>query len=360
MKLCEFLTIIQGHQITDEEIYLVDSSDIPIYTAKNNIKGYWNKSIVQKKDLPCLSYPTKANQGDVFLQDKSFDANNTAVLTVKDEFKSKVNLEWLLYKLRPLFLQFQTSKGGVSYLNKEIVNDIELFLPDIKIQLEEIDELRKLEYVKNKIDAIQSKITNLEKKHLVLEYESYQKKALSVNELFNVHGGDSGLTEEYLYSCLEQNNNENIFLTGSVNSLANKNSIGNLNLPKGNKKVNIHNTEGIHIIRKGKAGTITFLEKNSYVLNDDAYLLTKKKDIDVQIDLEWLYFTQKELFLNFSTSSDNGTWSKTGFLEHGKIDIPSFAEQKKVKTIFQKLMQRKKQMEIILVEINRTFSKDLI
>ena len=151
MKLSEFLTINQGHQITDEEIYLVDDSKFPIYTAKNTIKGYWNQSIIKQKDLPCLSYPTKANQGDIFLQDKLFDANNTAVLIIKEQYKTKVDLEWLLYKLRPLFLQFQTSKGGVSYLNKEIVNDIELFLPNIEIQLEELEELRRLESIKNKI-----------------------------------------------------------------------------------------------------------------------------------------------------------------------------------------------------------------
>lgn len=360
MKLSEFLTINQGHQITDEEIYLVDDSKFPIYTAKNTIKGYWNQSIIKQKDLPCLSYPTKANQGDIFLQDKLFDANNTAVLIIKEQYKTKVDLEWLLYKLRPLFLQFQTSKGGVSYLNKAIVNDIELFLPNIEIQLEELEELRRLESIKNKIYAIQTKINNLEQKHLVLEYKNYQEKELSVKEIFNIYGGDSGLTEEYLYSCLEHNNNENIFLTGSSNSILNKNFIGNLKLPKGNKNVTIHNTDGIHIIRKGKAGTITYLEKNSYVLNDDAYLITLKKNNLIKVDLEWLYYTQKELFLNFSTSSDNGTWSKTGFLEYAKIDIPSINEQRKVKEIFKKLTQTRKKIEDILIEINKTFSKDLI
>lgn len=360
MKLCQFLTINQGHQITDEEIYMLDSSDIPIYTAKNTIKGYWNKSIIQNKDLPCLSYPTKANQGDIFLQNKLFDANNTAVLTIKEKYKSKVNLEWLLYKLRPLFLQFQTSKGGVSYLNKEIVNDIELFLPDLNIQLDELKELRKLESIKNKIENIQEKINNLEQKHLMLEYANYQKKDFPVSQIFDIHGGDSGLTEEYLYSCLEQNNHKNIFLTGSVNSVTNNNFIGNLNLPRSNKNVNIHTTEGVHIVRKGKAGTITFLKKNSYVLNDDAYLLILKNNADVKIDLEWLCYTQKDLFFSFSTSSDNGTWSKTGFLEYGRIDIPSIQEQKKVKNLFQKLIEKKNKLEKVLTEINKTFSKDLI
>ena len=76
--------------------------------------------------------------------------------------------------------------------------------------------------------------------------------------------------------------------------------------------------------------------------------------------MEWLYYTQKELFLNFSTSSDNGTWSKTGFLEYAKIDIPSINEQRKVKEIFKKLTQTRKKIEDILIEINKTFSKDLI
>jgi hypothetical protein len=79
MKLDSVFKIVQGHQITDEEIYK-SIGNVPIFTARNAIKGYWDKAIVSKEDLPCITYPTKANSGYTFIHDELFDANNTAVL----------------------------------------------------------------------------------------------------------------------------------------------------------------------------------------------------------------------------------------------------------------------------------------
>jgi len=48
MILGELFKVIQGHQITDEELYLTEGK-IPVYTGKNEIKGYWNKEIIELK-----------------------------------------------------------------------------------------------------------------------------------------------------------------------------------------------------------------------------------------------------------------------------------------------------------------------
>lgn len=357
MKISDFARIIQGHQITDEEIYLANENTYPIYTAKNSIKGYWNNTLIKEEDLPCLTYPTKGNAGDVFLQKELFDANNTAALILLDEYKNKINLEWLLYKLRPLFLQFQTSKNGVSYLNKNIVENIEVFISDEKVQESELAELKKLEMLKSKVETIQHEIDNIMFKHLLIQYKEFQIRNEPIKNLFYINGGNSGLTEEYIYRTINEQQLKNILLTGSINDTNNR-LISDIKLTN-NKKINIYQTEGIHIIRKGKAGTIKYLPHNTYALNDDAYLLTKKENIKYEIDLEWLFYTQKELFMKYSTNSDNGTWSKTGFLNNAKINIPLIKEQKKVKNIFRKLTEKKKKIELILNEINKTFSKDL-
>jgi restriction endonuclease S subunit len=357
MKIYEFAYIHQGHQITDEEIYLIEDNTYTIYTAKNSIKGYWDKAMIKESELPCLSYPTKGNTGDIYLQSELFDANNTAALILKEEFKEKINLEWLLYKLRPLFLQFQTSKGGVSYLNKDIVENIEVLIPKITIQEKELFELKKIENLKIRIEKILNKIDNTIDKQIMIYYKEFQVSSKSVSELFDINSGNSGLTEEYLYKTSDENKLKNILLTGSTNESLSR-LISDIKLPN-NKTINIYKSEGIHIIRKGKAGTIRYLPKNSYALNDDAYFLTLKKDVKYKVDLEWLFYTQKELFMSYSTNSDNGTWSKTGFLNSALIDIPSLKEQKQIKKIFKTLFEKRTKFELILEEINKTFSKDL-
>lgn len=357
MKILEFANIVQGHQITDEEIYLANENTYPIYTAKNSIKGYWNQTIIDKKDLPCLTYPTKGNTGNVYLQNELFDANNTAVLKLKNNYINNINLEWLLYKLRPLFLQFQTGKSGVSYLNKGIVENIEISIPNKSIQEEELKELKKIEELKLKVEMVLEKTNKILEKQVIVPYLDFQIKDESVNNLFTIGGGSSGLTEEYIYKTIDVENLKNYLLTGSTDE-SNKRQISDIILDSG-KEANVYNSDGLHIIRKGKAGTIRYLPEGRYVLNDDAYFLSKINDTPYDIDLEWLYYTQKELFMRYSTTSDNGTWSKTGFLNDAEISIPSLVEQKNVTSILRFISEQRDNLEEIANEINKTFSKDL-
>lgn len=139
MKIKTAFKIIQGHQITDEEIYKnFGQGRIPIYTSSNEIKGYRDRSIVTKEDLPCITYPTKGNAGDAFVQYELFDANNTAVLIPWPKYRQQINLEWAALKLANVFLDIATSKEGVSYLNKEIVEEHELDIPPIDVQEREL------------------------------------------------------------------------------------------------------------------------------------------------------------------------------------------------------------------------------
>ena len=95
----------------------------------------------------------------------------------------------------------------------------------------------------------------------------------------------------------------------------------------GDRKIRVISGEGIHIVRKGKAGHINYLPEGDYTMTDDAYVLTKKKQEVYQVSLEWVARTQKELFKEYASNSDNGTWNKGGFLKYGRISLPSYSEQ---------------------------------
>ena len=160
------------------------------------------------------------------------------------------------------------------------------------------------------------------------QYKEYQAHDLPVCELFDISGGNSGLTEEYLYSLLFHDGERRYsLLTGSVDVCSAK-KIHRCQDPKnGDRKIRVISGEGIHIVRKGKAGHINYLPKGDYTMNDDAYVLTKKQPAVYQVSLEWIARTQMEMFREYASSSDNGTWNKGGFLKHAKISLPSYDEQ---------------------------------
>ncbi len=169
VPLEKIVRIIQGHQITDEEIYN-HSGNVPIFTGPNTIKGYWNKSIVNLTDLPCLTYATKAFDGTISLQDSIFDANNTAVMLLNDEYKQAVKLEWLMVILPNIFLKKATSKEGVSYLNKEIVNQIRIDIPKDFIQNKCIDRHKALNNLYNSIKVLKDKYYKTIEREIVYDF----------------------------------------------------------------------------------------------------------------------------------------------------------------------------------------------
>ena len=158
--------IIQGHQITDEEIYN-QKGDVPIFTGPNDIKGYWEKAIIDCTDLPCLTYATKAFDGTITIQRSLFDANNTAVLIIKDEYKSVVEIEWLQAILPNLFLKNATSKEGVSYLNKAIVQNITIDIPKHCIQKKCIERHKQLSDLQVRINRLIQRYNTIITKEIV-------------------------------------------------------------------------------------------------------------------------------------------------------------------------------------------------
>lgn len=318
------------HQITDEELYRI-KGDISVLTAKNKVKGYWNKKIVEEDDLPCITYPVKGFSGEVYIQEKIFDANNTAVLIPFPEWRDKIDLYWFSYKLRIMLLKVQINREGVSYLNKDMVEDLEINIPSKNIQKKEKKIFLELLSIQDKVDGILQKINKINFSPITIEYNKYQGKDISAKEIFYSISGNSGLTEEYLYSVMLNGQEEKYkVLTGSTDIK----SVQETHLcphPKNpTKKITIFSGEGIHIVRKGKAGYINYIPHGNYTLNDDAYILVQKKNNHYELSLKWLAYTHQHLFLEYSSNVDNGTWNKTGFFEHAVFDIPSIKEQEKI------------------------------
>lgn len=340
-ELGNIFKIIQGHQITDEEIYN-NYGEYPIFTGPNTIKGYWNKTIIKQDELPCLTYATKAFDGTITIQDKLFDANNTAVLIVKEKYKEKILLKWFKYKLPAIFFNVMTSKEGVSYLNKQIVEKIEIEIPDINQQKKQIKYYEDLYSKYYTLEYYLEQLLKLREKIFETNYKEYQAQNIEVNKCIDYLSGTSGLTEEKNYLRLNNDGENFKLLTGSLN--INNNQIVKI---KNNEAIpKFVDKEGLLVVRKGKAGRTKYLEPGKYTLNDDAYILFKL-DNTYDINLRWFEIQYKQDILSYASSSDNGTWNMTGFFRNVKIDIPSINEQDKIVKVYEILNNMIDKIELI-------------
>jgi len=163
----------------------------------------------------------------------------------------------------------------------------------------------------------------------VFDYKNYQAMDVPASALLDVIGGNSGLTEEYIYSLLlHRGERKYRLLTGSMD-VASAIHIHQCQHPKNaDRLISVYSGEAVHVVRKGKAGHVNYLEGGHYTLNDDAYLLVPKKETGIKLSLRWLAEANRQLFREYASNSDNGTWNMSGFFDHATFDIPAFEEQK--------------------------------
>jgi hypothetical protein len=249
-------------------------------------------------------------------------------------------------------------------------DEVKVDIPVYEKQLQLVQVYDKIETFRKKIDVIRNLIIELKSKQLGYPFSNYQGKAVSVSEILSCMGGNSGLTEEYLYSQIQSKSERKyLILTGSTD-YTEKVHIHRCEHPKDSAKL-ISVIEGkpiIHVVRKGKAGSSAYFEKGDYTVTDDAYLLflkdTPQRTLNniqnsYELNLKWLFYELKSRFFDYATSSDNGTWNKTKFFAEVKIDIPSYAEQNQITQVYDKLEMLEKRINYLYREIEDLLNKQI-
>jgi len=127
-----------------------------------------------------------------------------------------------------------------------------------------------------------------------------------------------------------------------------------------NKKIKVfEGREGLLVTRNGKAGTTKYLEPGRYTINDHAYILYVKNNCPYQINLKWLSIQYRPQFLEYASSSDNGTWNMTGFFKAVKIDIPSIKEQERLVNLWSIAEKHMERINNIQLSFDTLISKEI-
>lgn len=353
-----------GKRITEQEVYQ-HLGKIPVITSKTSEGGIswyadeeWLKRNGDIYEGEVLTWTKEGYAGKLFFRNyKFFPIDVCGVLILRDDFKEKVNLHWFLFTQQDNFYKNVYSKGSQGKLYQESAKKIKFILLDKKIQDKLAKEYYGLNVLQNKIKNTLKKINQILKKSFSFSKENLKK--IPANKLFNKISGNSGLTEEYIYSLIQDQDREINFVGGSINSKFIKIPLCS-HPKKDNSKIHfLKYDEGILVIRKGKAGLIRYLNKGNYATNDDAYILSLAKEYKKEVSLKWIYYTHKDLFLEYSSSSDNGTWNMTNFFDKAIFKIPSPEEQEETIKLYERLEQNKKEMNKIKENISKLFSKEI-
>lgn len=371
MKFQDLFTPIQkgNFGLTDEAIYKsiqAGGEFIPIWG------GNKNHDIIERR--VSVNAKTKQNKPIAIFEGKgiiiSLDGS-AGSMTCKQSQKFTLNHhagfftvkkpQTILPEFFALFYQKQFQEASISEgsrtLTLERIYQMDFDVPSFKEQTKIMKILAPIIQLRNNALLLLQKINKIQGLTLAEEYVRFQSKDHPISKLLSCLNGNSDLTEKTIY--------QKIPLSGKRYTVLSSSTVDNTKLgeiPKckiKTKQIKVfENCKGILVIRNGKAGTSFFLEEGNYTINDHAYILSLK-DTPYAILLKWLMYQLKSVFLEYSSSSDNGTWNMTGFFTNTFVDIPSLEEQAKILNYYEQLEAFENKIVGLLKEIAILFRKQI-
>jgi len=333
-----------NHGLTEEIIYNYQpvsyEDSIPIFSgSRDNIVpiGYVGKKAKNKKgedikffENSCLILTKDGSAGMMTYRDHGiFTINHHAcVLKVRKEWEEKINSQWFAQQFQQHLFQVVTSKSDNRIFNSEWFERLEFQIIPYPIQLRQKNKKNSLIKMKILLKVIQDEIFCLSKQHR--KTKSLNITSYPISDILNIKGGNSGLTEEFIYENLPETEEDKIeILTGATLERTAMGFISK-NAKPNDKKLKTFEGPAILVVRKGIAGKMKYIPKDRFTINDDAYVLTPKKAWKDKINLEWFISEYQELFLKIVTSkSDNATLSKE-YADRQIVQIPLIDEQNRI------------------------------
>ena len=337
-KISEVFDYFPGtHGLTEEIIYdhqpsSVDES-VPIFSgSQNNIIpiAYIRKNAINNKgesvsyfEGPCLILTKDGSAGLITYKESGvFTINHHAcVLRLKDIWEEKLDVEWVAQQYQSYLYQYVTSKSDNRVFSTKWFDRVQFEIPSYSLQIRQKNKKRMLLQLKSRIETTLNRLgVILEQVIVNLTYVTHENVELS--KVLSFKGGNSGLTEDFIYYNQPTNEEESIEILSSATLEENRMGYISRNAKPNGKKLKIFRGPAILVARNGYAGSMTCIPSGDFTTNDHAYVLTPKKDWKDKINLKWFIHEYQDLFFNLVTSkSDNATFDK-GYASRQIVKIP--------------------------------------
>lgn len=275
-------------------------------------------------------------------------------------FKVRENSDLIDPEFFSIFYQQQFREASISEGSKTLTLDaikaMDFDIPSRPLQQDLMTQMRPILDRRDNLHRLLERISLFKSKTLSVEYKTFQARDISVIDVFDCMGGNSGLTEREIYQKVYLSGDKYKVLSGSTSDDRELGKVPIFFL-NGKRIKTFQDKEGILVIRKGKAGATKFLPPNKYTLTDDAYILFLKADCKYEILLKWFIIQYSNVFMDYASSSDNGTWNMTGFFENVTLDIPDGAEQRAIIDKYIKLEALESRLMKIDTKVSSLFSR---
>ena len=311
-----FFQIGRGSSGITEELAYNLYGDIPIISATSDKFTVFDhisynyakdKGIILERPAILIVRVGKAGKTQIAKYPKYIVTENVLYLQPKKKYEKDFNLKWVeQYLAKKLERYSRGELKGQRNINAEIIYRIYFEKIDRCVQ-DEIATLRNMcEKTKQTIiEAI------FQCQSLLRTDNIAQGGEQEISTVFNIRGGNSGLTEEFIYYNLPATEEDKIEILTSATLERTAMGFISKNAKPNNKKLKIFEGPAILVARNGYAGTMRYIPRGRFTTNDHAYVLTPKKAWKDKIKLKWFISEYQQLFFNLVTSkSDNATFSK--------------------------------------------------
>ena len=164
-----------------------------------------------------------------------------------------------------------------------------------------------------------------------------------VKRFLKIEGGNSSLTEDFIYLNQPKNKESEIIVYSSATQENTALRKVDRNAKIKNKHIKKFSGEGIIIARNGKAGNMTYLEDGNYTMNDHAYVIQVRDEYKSQINIKYILNGIRKEIEDCITSDKQGnrTFNKT-LLEETIIEFPDLDIQNNLVNEYEKFYKMKK------------------
>ena len=310
-----------------------------------------------------------------FLEQGNYTINDHAyILSLKNDFikkyaidtkeRQEIFLKYYIYRYQHEVYSYSTNNDNSTWNKtgyfKHSVAEI-LSMSEMENIVNRYEDCIKY---KHYVDEIDNKLNKLFAKTLSID-SGCIKEVVALEKVLSYISRNDSLSEEGIYNLPPEDNKAICVLSGSIKDI---------NYGKINYATKVHkliDRQALHLVTRGKAGKLTYLDKGTYATNTNAFILfiekSRWKDLNISneteeaIYLKYLMLYLQPIFYEVCSKSDVSVFPLTDKMKN--LMIPKFSYTETMKDaikIYDRALEYKKIIDSVRDKVDGLFDKQII